>query len=130
MEKVLFIDDEAHNLESMKFVFGYKYEIYTANNGKEALDVLRGNDIEVVVSDLNMPEMNGLQFARELRQVNPFIVLVALTANSRVFELMECREAGFDDYLLKPVQADILEKVINESIDKIKRWTKIIVQNK
>jgi len=77
--KVLYVDDEEINLFLFKINFSKKYQVLTAYNGIEGLDVLNNNsDIKVVISDMKMPKMDGLTFIKEARKkfydINYFIL--------------------------------------------------------
>ena len=86
-------------------------------NGREALKALENTDYDIVLMDLQMPEMDGLEATRRIRDrssrvINRSVPIIAMTANAMKADEDRCWEAGMDDYLTKPVQpADLLEKI-------------------
>ncbi|MGV3509362.1 MAG: response regulator [Sphingobacteriaceae bacterium] len=92
---------------------GYQPEI--AVNGKEAVDMLARKAYDVILMDVLMPEMDGLEATRYIREnskVQP--VIVAMTANAMVEDKDECIKAGMDDYISKPVDLAILKHILQE----------------
>jgi CheY-like chemotaxis protein len=93
--------------------FGYRADV--AGNGLEAIDAIGRQHYDVVLMDVQMPEMDGLEATREIcrrwdAQHRPLIV--AMTANATPEDRNRCREAGMDDYLSKPVRVEDLRTVL------------------
>ncbi len=90
------------------------YEIIVVDNGAAALRALSAEDFDLVLMDCQMPEMNGLQATRAIRQGGSKVPIVALTARAQKDDSEQCRAAGMDDYLSKPFRqkqlVDMLEK--------------------
>lgn len=121
---ILVVDDEVSILNLMKQAFTRAgYEVRTAGGAKEALDILNDEKIHVIFSDLNMPEMNGLELCRKIRKDMPMAIITAMTGHASLFELADCREAGFDDYFIKPVSISTLVKTAERAFEKMERWT-------
>ncbi|MDX1504166.1 MAG: response regulator [Spongiibacter sp.] len=80
--RILFIDDEPRILVALKALFRSSYEVFTANSGAAALDVLRDNDVDVIVSDQRMPNMTGVEVLRSAREMRPRAIRVLLTGYS------------------------------------------------
>lgn len=74
--------------------------------------------------DLNMPGMNGIELCKKIKTNMPMSIIFAITGYASIFELAECREAGFDDYFKKPVNIKILTKIADDAFHKIERWKK------
>ncbi len=92
--------------------------IHEATDGKAALDKLRGNKFELVISDWNMEPMTGLQLLREVRADDelkemPFIMI---TAESKTENVVAAKEAGVNDYIVKPFNAETLKSKIVSAI--------------
>lgn len=77
--RVLFVDDEQRILTSMKMLFRREYEVFTCNSGAEALELLKEQKVEVVVSDQRMPKMTGIELLREVRDLQPQAIRLLLT---------------------------------------------------
>jgi len=102
--KILYVDDEAINLELLQLTFMNELEVITALSASQGLQVLEEHpDISVVISDLKMPEMNGLDFIKEIKERNKEKVCILLTGFMESEIMME----GFNKelifrYLMKP----------------------------
>ncbi len=94
------------------------YRVSHANNGRQALDMLKQNaDIDLVLMDMRMPEMTGLDVTKHWRQIeeqDKHIPIIALTANSTTIERDQCFAAGMDHFITKPVSRARLFEVIHE----------------
>ena len=103
VHKILVVDDE---LEIVRVVRSYLekagYQVVTATNGREALFVARHERPALVVLDLQMPEMDGLEFTRRLRAEQPDVAIIMLTARVEEMDRVLGLELGADDYVTKP----------------------------
>lgn len=93
-----------------------KAVILEAASGKEALELLQDNEVDIILTDINMPEMTGLELARKIRQLpdkrNASLPVLAVTATVSQDDLQRFREAGISEYLIKPfTPQDLLEKI-------------------
>ena len=117
---ILFVDDEKNILSSLKRLFRNEgYKILIAESGAEGLAYLQNEPVDLVVSDMRMPEMTGLEVTRVWRETEPDhkrIPIIALTANSTTIERNQCFEAGMDHFITKPVSQARLMEVIQEVI--------------
>ena len=117
LPRVLYVDDEAINLELLQLTFMNELDVVTALSASEGLDILKQNpDIHVVISDLKMPVMNGLEFIKEVKNRNPDKVCMLLTAYLESEIMLE----GFNKelifrYLMKPWNKDELYATILEA---------------
>lgn len=120
---ILIVDDEADIRNVFEKAFRKAgYAVRSAANGEEALEILEGDRIHVMFFDLHMPDMDGLELCRRVREDFPVAVIHAVTAYARVFELAQCREAGFDDYYTKPVELRQLLAAAEAAFVKLDRW--------
>lgn len=121
--KILVVDDEASVRELFSAVFADEdYEVIAAEDGKSALDILQKDDIDVIFLDLKLFGMNGIDLCRQIRESKPVSMIFAITGWAPLFEIEECREAGFDDYFEKPLDMDILLDVVEDAFKKLDRW--------
>jgi DNA-binding NtrC family response regulator len=118
--RILVVDDEENARVALSKILTHDgYEVSSAGNGLEALNFLRSNDVELIITDLNMPEMNGLMFLRELNRSYPTSKVIMITAYGEVESYLEAITLGAFEYINKPVKYDDLKKVI----DKISKMT-------
>ncbi len=114
--KVLVVEDIALNQLLMKTLlndFGFLHDF--ASNGKIAIEKLQNNDYDIILMDLQMPEMDGFEATDYIRNTMKLdIPIIALTANVTTADLEKCKAVGMDDYISKPVEEKILcEKIID-----------------
>ncbi|MGC9140360.1 sigma-54-dependent transcriptional regulator [Athalassotoga sp.] len=115
MNTVLFADDEIYMLDLMKMNFSKKYHFLTAQNGLEALDLIRKNEIDLVVTDVKMPKMDGMQLLKEV--VSAFdIPVIIVTAFGTIENAVEAIKLGAYDYVTKPINLQDLEAKIERSL--------------
>ena len=122
--KVLVVDDHPINqkvVQTMLNMLGY--EVSIATNGQEAVDAIKEDYFDLVLMDVQMPVMDGLQATKEIRSLAPESYrdksktpIVAVTANAMVGDDRRCLDAGMDDYLAKPLQKEELIRVLAQWI--------------
>ncbi|NNJ98587.1 MAG: response regulator [Gammaproteobacteria bacterium] len=115
--KVLIVEDNPSNLKLISNqlrTLGYKADL--ASNGKEGLNMLRSNDYALVLTDCNMPIMDGYELAIEIRKENSQIPVIALTADAFPEREQECLSAGMNDRIVKPVNLQNLENTLQKWI--------------
>lgn len=116
---ILLVEDNAVNqLLASRVLLKLGYEKPgIANNGVEALQVLKEQDYDIVFMDVQMPEMDGLETTRRIRQdLTKQPLIIAMTANAMQGDKEECLQAGMDDYISKPLKMDDL-------VNMIKKWS-------
>jgi DNA-binding NtrC family response regulator len=112
-KRILVVDDEENAREALsKILIHDGYEVSSVSNGIEALNFLRSRDVELIITDINMPEMNGLVFLRELNRNRPESNVIMLTAYGEVESYLDAMSLGAFEYINKPVKYDELKKVI------------------
>lgn len=115
IKRILVVDDEENARVALSKILTHDgYEVSSASNGVEALNFLRSKDVELIITDLNMPEMNGLMFLRELNRSHPSSNVIMITAYGEVESYLEAMTLGAFEYINKPVKYDDLKKVINK----------------
>ena len=116
--RILIVDDERMIADTLSAIFrGAGYETYTAYNGRLGLDAARTLRPELVLSDVAMPEMDGVQMAMQIRRSQPKVRVLLLSGQSETSDLLRsARENGFDFELLqKPMHPEeIMRKVAEE----------------
>ena len=122
--KILVVDDEMSVRDLFEDAFcDIGYDVRSAEGAEQALDILKEEYIDVIFLDLKLFGMNGIELCRQIRNSKPISIIYAITGWSTLFEIEECREAGFDDYFTKPVKLDMLFKAVEDAFEKLDRWT-------
>lgn len=105
---VLLVEDEPDMLGFLSMILSPKYNTFAANNGQEALKILADNKVDLIVSDLMMPIMDGLEFLQKVKSINQMIPFILLTAKVGSEDKINALSLGVDDYLGKPFNPDEL----------------------
>ena len=114
---ILLVDDEPGILFVLTHTFqDNEYVVETASNGTEAIEKLRKNTYYVVVLDLNMQPVTGIEVLKELRSLNQETVVIILTAHSTVGSAIEALRLGAFDYLVKPAEPEAIRQRVSEGI--------------
>ena len=117
MYRVLIADDEKIEREGIKFLLSQEegeFEIHEASNGKQALNILRSQEIDFLLTDIKMPHMDGLELAGKVSQENPELQIVIFSGYSDFSFAQAAMRYGVKDYVLKPVDPDTFHNTINK----------------
>jgi len=115
LRRILIVDDEENTrLGLTKLLTQEGFEVESAANGNEALDYLGQKKVNLVISDINMPDMNGLVFLRELSRKFPSTNVIMITAYGGVESYLEAMNLGAYEYLHKPVRLDELRSIMKK----------------
>lgn len=124
--KILIVDDEQQIRDLFEQFFSSAgYEVQTAQTAERALDIMRETPHWVLFLDLNLPSMNGVDLCRQLHKEYPMAIIMAVTGYASMFDLINCRDAGFEDYFIKPAKLSDLLKAAEHAFKKLERWKKI-----
>ncbi len=124
---VILIDDEEAQIQSLKsFLTKRNYNVFTSNDGEKALKIAQENTIDIVLTDFQMPGWDGLTVLREMKNLNPEIDVVVMTAFGTIESAVQIMKAGAFDYLIKPIDLDELETILN----RIKERKHLLSENK
>ncbi|HTL82736.1 MAG TPA: response regulator [Bacteroidia bacterium] len=118
--KILIVDDEPDILEFLKYNFTKAgFRVQTASNGKEALVKVKEEIPTVIVSDILMPEMDGIAMCKELRKEEQFrnIPLIFLTAVTDDYKVLHAMTSGADQFISKPIKFESLLKMVNQFLE-------------
>ncbi len=116
---ILLIDDDERQLESLKSFLTYiGCEVFTATNGTDGYEIIQKNIIDLVLTDYRMPEWSGLTVLKKVKELNPDIDVVIMTAYGRIEDVVEIMKTGAYDYLTKPIDLDELENLVKRIQEK------------
>lgn len=118
---VLIIDDSTSTRLALRdFVESMGYRVFEATHGKEGLDVFRRKSPDIVVTDLEMPEMGGLKFISELKNTHPHIPVIVISGTGTLTDAIEAVRLGACDYLVKPIkQKEELQLAISCALQRV-----------
>lgn len=106
MKRILVAEDNDSNYILMNYILKKHYEYFRARNGQEAVELAETEKPDLILMDLKMPVMDGLEATRLIKAKTPDLPIVALTANAFDSDRHAALEAGCDDFLSKPINAD------------------------
>ena len=118
MKKVLIAEDNDSNYILMTYILKNRYEFERAKNGKEAVDLALKGHYDMVLMDIKMPVMDGLEATKLIKEKMPELPIIALTANAFDSDRQMTMEAGCVEFLTKPISSQLclatLEKILGK----------------
>ncbi|RDA82979.1 hypothetical protein CP532_4464 [Ophiocordyceps camponoti-leonardi (nom. inval.)] len=124
--RVMVADDNSTNVEVVSRMLKLEdvYDVTIAKDGQEAYELVKANmereqDFDVIFMDIQMPNLDGLQSTRLIRQMGYVAPIVALTAFSEESNIRECRESGMNDFIAKPIRRPALKKVLAAILEEV-----------
>jgi DNA-binding NtrC family response regulator len=117
--RVLVVDDEKHQRDILKVILDSEgYETIAARNGRHALEILRDHPFDVILTDLKMPDMSGIELLTELLRIQPGLCVVLMTAHGSIHSAVEAMRKGAFDYLTKPLERDEMLVVVGKAMER------------
>lgn len=119
-QRILIVDDDDISFYLVNEILsGYPFHITRACNGKEAMEFFRNekNPFDLIIMDIRMPEMNGYEATRQIKQINPSVPVIALTAYAHYQGKLECVTAGCDEFIAKPFNINFLLNAIQKHLN-------------
>jgi DNA-binding NtrC family response regulator len=117
LKKVLILDDEQDILNTLQRYFNRKnkVEIIIYSNPTQAVEAIKQNNFDLLLTDIMMPEMNGVEVLKTVKEVKPNLPVIMMTAYSTIDRILECEKLGADDYVTKPFISlkDVESKVLD-----------------
>jgi len=125
-KKILVVDDEDAIREILKIkLVKLGYDPECAQNGKEALKILAKEKFPLILTDLRMPEIDGIELCIQIKERNPETVIYAFSGHVTEDEFDQLEKMGFDGLLCKPLTFEVLERAIEGAFDKINNREKL-----
>jgi DNA-binding NtrC family response regulator len=117
-KQILAIDDEKSVIESLKVIFDGTYKFVSAQTAKDGLKLIDELNVQAVILDLGLPDMNGIELLKKIKESKRDIEVVVLTADNSLFSGIEAMKAGAYDYLVKPFDVDQMSTVVKNAMEK------------
>ena len=115
--KILLIDDDKFMLEFAKSqIDAEKYEVTTCIDPVLALDLVKEDKPDIILSDIMMPDLNGVELLKKIKEIDSSIPVIFITAYANVDTAIEAVEAGALDFVRKPLKPELLEKALNKAL--------------
>lgn len=118
-KKILAVDDSLSIRKSLSFILGNEgYEVVEAEDGVEALEKAQAEKFSLVITDINMPRMDGIELTKQLRQTQgyKFTPIIALTTENQQEKMQEGKAAGATGWIVKPFTAEKLLAVVKKIV--------------
>lgn len=110
-------DDQAHRLMLTTLIAGWGHEVQEAEDGGKALEAIRSHSVDLVIMDMRMPVLDGLEATRRILSYNPAIPIIIMTAYSSVPTAVEALKSGAFDYITKPIDIETLRIGIERALE-------------
>lgn len=130
--RILIVDDEKGILEALHTHLSLDgYQVEVANSAAEALEQFQKEPFHIVLTDINMPVMDGLVLLEEIKSLRGDTVVIMITAYTSLTKVLLSRAHGAFDYVLKPFR-DLgeIDEALKRAIDQLDRWNRIIEETK
>ncbi len=114
--RILIVDDEESARESLEMVLEDHYDVATAGDGARALQIVKASPVDVVLLDITMPKISGLEILERIKQFNETIEVIMVSALDRAHEATAAMKYGAFDYITKPYDADALMAVVADAL--------------
>lgn len=114
-QNILIIEDNLETLELMVEIFESEFStVYSAINGCKAIEIFKNNKIDVILCDINIPELNGLEVINKIRKINYSIPIIIVSAYSDNDYLFKASNSNIQGYFTKPITLDKVENILNK----------------
>ena len=118
-EKVLIVDDERDVLDLCKRILSTQgYQVTTVNDGYEAIEAANKEKFNLLLTDIKMPGMTGLEIAQKLKEADPEIICVTMTGFATMDSAIQALSLGIDEFILKPFTPKDLSRGISKALEK------------
>ncbi len=119
--RILIVDDnEVFRLPLQRALEAAGFEVIAVPSAEDALDVLDGSTVDVLLTDQRLPRMDGVQLITRVKATHPAMGIIAMTAYGTIESAVEARRRGADDYLVKPFEVPDLLRALHRALDQQK----------
>jgi DNA-binding NtrC family response regulator len=126
-ERILIVDDEIDMLELLELIITDRtdYEVVTTNNPLEVTELLKQQPFDLLITDLRMPDVDGIELIERVKQVDDQLPFIIITAYGTIESAVEAMRKGAFDYITKPFR----QEQILLTIDKVMKWRRLQKEN-
>ena len=122
--RILVVDDEDFHRELMqKLLCKLGYNVAVVDSAEAAFSHLEREKVSIIITDLIMLEMDGVEFCQKIRETDNKTVVIALTGHTDLYDADKLKEVGFDNHITKPFKIDVIEEAIQEGFEEFRRRT-------
>ncbi len=116
--KVLYVDDEKHNLTSFKATYRREFKVYTAESAQEGMQILDDEEVDIILTDQRMPQMTGVEFLEQIKEKHPGPIRILITGYSDIQAIIDAINKGqVYRYISKPWDTQDLQLVIQQAYE-------------
>jgi CheY-like chemotaxis protein len=124
--KILVVDDEDFHRELMqKLLLKLGYDVAVVESAEAAFSLMEKEKISIIITDLIMLEMDGVEFCRKIRETDSKTIVIALSGHTDLYDADKLKEVGFDNHLTKPFKIEDIREAIQEGFEEFRRRTEI-----
>lgn len=114
---ILVVDDEVEIAKILeKTLAPHGYNVFTAHNGSAALKIARKNNIELVLLDIHMPKMDGIELLGRFKMANPNLIVIVMTGVSTLKTAISAMKLGAYDYVTKPFELNFIVSIVEQAL--------------
>lgn len=118
MNSILIIDDEEFIRENLNRILEKEgYNTFLAETGTDGIEITRKEDIDLILLDLNLPDINGIEVLKRIKQIEPSILVIVITGYATVDSAVEALKLGAYDYIKKPFKADAIKLIVKLALE-------------
>jgi len=118
--KILVVDDEKGMRDLLTKVLKKEgYEVFVAQDGEEGLDTIKNQPVDIVIADLDMPVMNGIEMVKKAKEFDPSLTIIIITAYASMETAIEALKLGAYDYLIKPFNIEQIKLTVKKALERI-----------
>ncbi len=117
MKKILIVDDELSVRDSLRMIFKKDFQVIAATNGQEALEKVESEEPDLILLDILMPGMDGVEMLRKVRETHPSTPVIMVTATKTVRTAVEAMKLGAYDYITKPFDVEEMRLIVGRALE-------------
>jgi DNA-binding NtrC family response regulator len=119
LSQILLIEDEIHNREALSLLLAKAgYQVQSAGSGEEAMEILQNTSFEIIITDLFLPGVNGIDILKKVKEASPYTSVILITGKASAETAVEAMKEGAFDYITKPFDFEKLKNLVAKAVEK------------